>query len=64
MKVCDLQIENDLKEMRYRWHYETIMQCTPKGEDNHSNVWMAIYRVYNNERFLLLLENEKLSNRK
>jgi len=56
MTLANIQITNDLKELKYRFHYElSCVKAKYKDKD-----WWYWYRRYNNERFHLLTENGKL----
>jgi len=56
MRVSDGQLIRDLKDLKYRWHYDTIASYRIKKNVD----WFNFYRNYQNERFKTLQENEKL----
>ena len=46
-------IRNKMKEWRYRWHYDVLMQQAKHG----TGLWMALMRVQCWERFRMLRDN-------
>ena len=54
--ISNIQIINDIKELKYRFSYELICSKCKYKDD----VWWYWFKRYNNERFELLIKNGKL----
>jgi len=56
LKMDNHSLRNKMKEWRYRWHYDQIMQRAEHG----TGLWIALMRVNCWERFRLLKYNGKI----